>query len=246
MKRNLIAKIVISFILAGIMLLSGCWPVTPDIDTGNNNQPLQPLEPVGAFDHQTTPHPEISDPPRPMTYEKYFSEERLWAESANAIPYPVEGVVFLTFPYAQYTVLSDSEVIYTLDGHSIYQTSEKGTQSTLIYEGSSEIISWPQSDGTLLFFLEGDMVRRMYLPDGTVDDICVVRNEFNEDGRYEAESNYVISWYEFNPEMYREEAESQGRTLEEFLENPNRTMMGGHLFYSSITKTLIDDWEKYM
>ena len=219
--------------LAGIILLSGCRPVTADVAPGNNQQPLDPVgtfnppttpppEPVGTFNPPTTPPPEVPEPPPPMTYEKYFSEERPLAENSAVKPYRVKGINFNTFPFDQYWMMPDREVVYTLDFKNIYLTSQEGTKSTLLYSSSASNILYLISDGTLLFFLEGEMVRRMYLPDGTVDDMCIVVNKYNADGRFFPETNHTISWREFAPEMEQPAADKMGISLEEFMALANK------------------------
>ena len=128
----------------------------------------------------------------PYFIERYYSTE---AEYPPAYETPASAVSGEPMTYEEYFSLERS-----VQGN--YTTWESGRYD------------W--TDGTVRFFLEDGMVRREYLPDGTIDDICAVQSELNPEGFFYVYSNCRIDWSEYAPEYTQTAVNAYGMTLEEW------------------------------
>lgn len=130
----------------------------------------------------------------PLSYDEYFSVIR---------PFDQPELVHYTIAYfsrdsgelrifGRQTVESVTDFVYLRDNEVAYCVNKK-----LFTEQ--------------LFFLNGSAVYRIYLPGGTVDEICDIATKYNMDrDYYYPVSNPEIWWTEINSEWYRKAAEEAG------------------------------------
>ena len=141
-----------------------------------------------------------------MTYEEYFSEERVWDNISELSDAFVDGswisvsswhecdqrvlIGLNGLIFGHCAVMEQNGILFAVDG--------KNRTITLLIDTTLQIQALNAND-ELIFFIAGDVMFRYYVPSGTLDILC-------ETGKYPpqtgnalwVQSNYEVEWESYD------------------------------------------------
>lgn len=207
MKRFILVAIISVLVLAGCDT-TGENSISPPDDLATPTTPSPTPSPTPII------LPEPIELPDVLPYDEYFSEERELIYLSMPEP-DFSGYVARNGIYTRLCddfgimidgALSSSLAIpgyglfYSVENKYVYFLPETSHESVLLYESSTNELSWLRMHYPLLFFTDKTTGIRIFIPDSTVDELCdVMENNYFGNPYFSMASNVTVVWQVPNP-----------------------------------------------